>query len=1812
MSDINKINTGNSFDVRINQPSPERRQQRETTVNDESSQGQKTPPKPLPKKPLPEKKTRESSATDDMMEALREQHIQEDIGDYIDRRKEFYRESNRQASEAYIRNQKEVRKEHGKEAVKDGGEAKDAHATYHNRIQDISRAHIQKLMKQKLEGSTFEDVKKVQDPDDPHADDTAKKPQLAAGRLDNSRLRPEVARIIERRQEEEASRESERGLGDPQAGAETHEEEPNQGRSLLENAIGKLKNRLGGAHKGLAASQTSEFRPGLSSEEAYHRGSSETPAPIRANLNEVQASIQRARALRAAADGSQYLPLEDSDVHKLLIEQKQPVEYGTVQAIKQASRQLKDSSYYFQTAVAVLVHAGLSIDADSIDIIRDSLKQYEKYQRESIMNKLYRFLITKKNMQVYQQLLAQESYRSAGAQPELGEALFQGGGPGTMASRAQAQVRMPGLAAASGMPGQTSSGRVDENMLKAGIQTLLKELGLPASKVMVNQLAQSAQGSPLRAQALVFQLAAGRSLHPDEVNVLQQGLEGMSPEDLQGSPRDLMEKLGLPVKQLKASGETLISSLMRQLGVSARQLDAAPLSREAVLLLHELGERTDTITELLPRLAEQIRKQPEQWLKRLAEHQPRLQQFLDAQPHPLAPDKKHMFVNTLMLALELPSVRPRAMNRVAEQLARQNLIIIEPVEVTAETAAATTGESADPTQQASQTPAETGAEPGPSPLPATPDGEAAQPLPRPAGSQPSQASSSQAPTSQAPTSQVPTSQVPTGQAPASPTITGQTASQSLPGAAAAASANPLSASAGTEAVQSDEPAVPGAPRATSPTQAVAQSAQASQAAPAALAPELSELLNLPVWTPERAKSFPMAREAIMLLYLQGERTEQLGQMLPRLTQLLQQAPDAAMRQLERLTPALQDWSRNPSPKAETLNYLLHQLEQSAGPQAASTSSPAAKVIPQAPFALPEHPLEAVMQRHYPALSPKGRELATQQLQGASPALMDGFYQLHRLLGMLEPGKGQALTQLWENPQIYARLARLGPALAPVLEAVGMSPERRYLTPPTQQNQLVQAIQTWLLQGRPEALQSALQQWLEPLTNTRSALGKIKEQLAGFGLQNLPETQLEEIWAQSGGNADAVDAMGMLLKGGFPLVSRNVQTVMQYIEHLPPAWRRQGVSDILLHLSPQLLKLIDKQLEGGSELGRLSTLLGDDLPLLPENWERVGPKASLPDFAARLQLGELRQQLSVLRTAAGLSPAAVQDLENFEGLIQKLQTQLRTVSQTSPGPAELKSLAELCRQLLELRPQSLKADPGSLALQSPAQSWMQLLQPQGSKGQPVLLQQVQDQLSGLFYQLKTILPKLEVRSELPVKTVPANPGALAEGLHLPADPSLQMIQEHMQRWGLQVQSPEMLQQIQTLMHGSNDRLDAMAVLLKGAMPLMPAHIEIVSKYVRNLPPSERFTSISKILSFLSDELLVRMKQDLSARSETRQQQLFPDLDPEEAETARQLLEDSGPAPGEAKLQASRLLPNLPLPQSPGSLQAVTHLLTGKHQPAQWLGPMQQLLGQMQSLLQGTEAPPAQAEVIAQIQSLLDEALPMLQPKTSQLGSWMMGVGSQLADVSSRISEQVNRLGRSSDSESWVLVLLQSLLGLSGWLEEQEPHKRDQIRRYRAQLREQMPALRQSFESLSLLHGLESQTLQASQTSESQPASQYLPAMLQNLGYPVEILVRSDSEDGHNKGKRDTEVQLTIQTHTLGQIYLSMQFSGQNLRIRVGLEGREQQRWIQPYLEALQQKLGDLPWSVASVQTYVLNHEQAGAPVLAHHLRKRYGRSAIEKL
>ncbi|MGV3523265.1 MAG: hypothetical protein ACO1RX_03525 [Candidatus Sericytochromatia bacterium] len=1783
MGEINKINPNSAFEVRIAQPGPERQDQRDTTVNDQdSSKSKQEPPKRQPKQS--EAQERQSHAMEDMLEALRRQHnLEEDMAEYADQRKERYRQSNLKASEDYIKNLKDIDKKQTKEVVEERKDENQVFQKYTERVKDISSNHIQKLLKQRLEDGVFKDLKRTTLQPGETDTDTPAPPLQTGKRLDSSRLRPELNQLLEGRARE--TRPEDEALVLP---SEPHQEGSEEGRGLLENAIQRLKNRLGGAHKSGATAQAPLFStdvPGISPGATRTPGPGGDPLPIRTNLQQVQTSMQRAQSLKAAADGSQFVPLEDADVQKILIDNKLPVDYATVQAIKVANRKLQDTSYHFQRAVAILSHTGLGVDPESAEIVTDALRAYEKYQRPSIMSKLYRYLSSRKYMQVYQQLRIQEERQSSGARQDLGESLMNRGdgqrampmGPRQLYPTAGLQ-QLRDVQAGAKVENMLLPEDVEESALKGSIQHQLKELGLPASKVMVNQLLQSAQGDPIRAQALVLQLASRRSLQPDEVSRLQQRLAGFSPAERARPLPELMEKLGLPVPERARSAAPAstpapgsaaasvpagppvahaeqIDLLIQRLGLPPVSESQQPLTREALLLLRTLGERTGTLQDMLPRLADLVRSNPERWVSKLAEQVPALRTLVAAVPESLLmqPEQRQTLLQAVLLMLQLPPDRKRALARLTNML--EQVRAEQPKGAAPAASAAPTGAQPAAAQPAAAQPA------------------AAQPAAgQPAAAQPA-----------------------AGQPAAAQPAAGQPAA-AQPAAAQPAAAQPAAA----------QPAA-AQPAAAQPAAAQPAAAQPAAAQPAAGQPALQhplqsvigdpvEVLKAYAWPARLESRFPQAREALLLLHLQAERSDTLQAFMGSVNPLLQQQPEAVLRQLERFLPALQAWSQTAEAKPETLQVLMRQLELAARPERAA-SGPASAW--EAPYPTPNNALEGVLQRFYPEISLAGKVAVQQQLQGGSPALLEGFYQLHRLMGLLDGNKSHGLAMVWEQPQTYARLAQLGPLLSPVLSALSRSPERSYLLPGSTQNQVIQGLQTWLMQGRSEGLQGALQSLLEPPLTWRSPLSKVKEQLSQLGLVQPPDSLLEEVFALSEGAPDRIDAMGLLLRGGFPLVPRNISTMMQYMGALPPQWRRQSAAEILLYLSPQLATLVQPEQAPAGRLGQLGALLEQGLPLLPENWSRAVSGRRQPVWAGDPPLAELATRLLTL--AEGADPSRRQDLQALARLLQGLERQLQQLSQQEP--ARLGTLAKNLQELADTFPSSA-ARRG----QSQIQAWTQLIQTVSDRSQPALITQLQDQVSGVFHQVRTLLPKVQERLSLESDTLTPQLERLAE-TGLPPAPDLLSMQAHLRTWGLDVQNQTLLQQIHQLMQNDPDRLDAMAILLKGQLPLVPAHIGVVAKYVRDLPPQERFRSISQILYYLSDDLIGHMKTEMRRQNRHQLGEWLPDLPEEQLEQAEALLGRSSGPLTETRTQAARLLLQGGLPQEPGSLPLVQHLLVSRHAPQQWLNPLQQLLGQLSSLLPPEQAAPEIQQALETVQALQT----LLQPRSSQLGSWMSGVAGQIGQLSERLRHQINSLTRQSvadpgESGDWLESLLDALLGLSDWVAEHEPAKAGQARQLRANAQQQLKTLRQSVDALNYF-----QAADAAAPSGAPPNPvQYIPALIQHLGYPVEILVRPDGEADNPASEGRSEVELAVQTHTLGQLHLSLRFSRDQLSVRVGLESRELQTWVQPYLDALQHKLEPLPWRLQHVQTYLMGPHQRQTAVLGRQLQTRYGHGAIGRL
>lgn len=1748
MTEINKINANQPFEVRLTQPSPDRRQQRETTVNDQDASPSKEQAQPKKRNLPPDKKSRQDSAMEDMLEALRkEQHLEDDLREYKDRQQERYRESNKQASEEYLRNQREGKEVQTKRVLQDQAEDKDAHKKYHNRIQDISRAHIDKLLKSKLDQSQHKDLNALQkSPGQSNTEDSNTSPKPSRQGIDTSRLRPEVARMLEAqrlgRGQPTAEPPPEELL--PTAKTSSSKESTPESRQLLEGALGKLRQRLGGAHQntGKGAQAPPEFKPVLNQPTLSSQpltAARPQAAPIRADLNQVQAAMQRSRALEQAADGSRYIPLEDGDVQKLLLENKLPVTYQTVQAIRLASRTLQDSSYHFQRAAVLLAQVGLPIETQAMTLVSDALRMYEKYQRASIINKLYRYLQTRKMMQLYQQLSTPQRQPSV----DIGKTLLNR--QQMPASSLQQQEQNTAVRQQmQTVQAQAEVGRAQlpddlaPPALKSAIEHLLKTLGLPVNKIMVKQLVQSADFSYQRAQALVFQLAAGRPLKGDQIDLLQQKLAAMPAGQQQEDPVVLMEKLGLPVpdKVRQAASRSADLPLLERFASEARipwrAIDSQPAARDALLRLHTLAVRSNTLPALLPELAKMVSQSgPDTLLQRLIAQQPRIEQLLAQIPTSAAmalpAARQAAFIRALLLALELPTDHTRGWERLQKMLT-------ELVPKSSLPANASDSAQSKPAKPASS----------------------ALPADTTTRSQPQTAP------------------------PADPT---KSSSQATP-AKNAAPAN----TAGL--ADSNRP------------QAASSKPPKSVALPAALAAVYT-------WPETVPPALGPAREALMLLHAAAERHDLLNVLVPRLNTLLQQAPADSLKVLSRFAAVLQASQRQQTLDPGSVTQVLKQIEKAVQPHTAATRASA-----PAP-ALNENQLLQTLQRFYPDMPVALRESLPTRMQNASPELLDSFYQLHRLLGMLDPGKAQSLSTVWEHPQVFNRLARLGTALRPVLDS--LSPEKQYFLPLRLQNQLIQGLQHHLLSGKSDSLRSALQHWLQPDEPRPISWGRMQEQLKALGVGPQSETVYQDIWRLSQGSRDRVDAMGLLLRGGFPLLENNIQALLPALRQLSPEQRSLQAADLLHQHAAQLGELKTRPLPPEQLLGRLQTLLELQAPLIPERLTQQ-PLQTTNALTQNFQLDTL---LSLIpRLSAQLPAPSAQALQTLLPPLQALSESLQQAPQKLDLPALLQQLEQLQRLRPALPQQSTQAaqqiaSPETARLQSlpPVQAWSQLLQPMASQAQQlVLVQQFQDQLSGLYYQLQQIIPRLQSRVQQAVPLTEAQPEGLLKTLASPqvqVGQDLQQLQAYLRQWGLNIQTPEQLLQIQQWTQGAPERLDAVAILLRGQVPVLPAHIEIVAEYVKKLPPYERFQSISKILSFLSDELLAQMKARLQEQRLPQQARERP-----EAQKAQlqQWLDHSQQPLSEPRLQAAQLLQQMGTPPSQNALNNLQQNLQSPHLPQHMLGPVQQILGQLLSLLPRDGAPVNLHPLLESLEALQAQLKP--QPQQQALSQWLSSVSGQLSRLSEDFQEQVRQLGQQTEQkqpaedDSWLDNLLKALLGLTDWLAAEEPHKAAQAQKMRQLIQQQLQSLRGSLNGLAQFHEQEAQA----PLSPQPLLTQYVPALIAQMGYPVEILLSQEKAPDASSGERQTEVQLAVQTHTLGQIYLSLTLKKQRLAVAVAVENLAVCNWLRPYAEGLRHKLQNLPWELEPVKLSVMPAEHKGAPVMAQHLYRRYGQQAIGAL
>ncbi len=1782
MSEVNNVNP---FDHRVN-ASGDSKPQREDTVKEERKDSSK------PKQHFPSKgQERRDSAVTEMIRAIQKQHKAENLREHQRNVQELYRQRNLQASEEYMKRMEDKVEDQGEELVDHRQQTEDVHESYNQRIKDISRDHIQRMLKNKLDKSTFKSVEKIIDPDAPEEDED-KNPKLfkKSTRTDQSRLRPEVSRLLSDRATEQSK--AAEGKTAEKMGAESLKNtgteknapakppseaaarEPNY--NLIENALSKLKGRLGGAFQN-NTTQAEQAGRQLASDQLYAQKQpvSHAEAPIRANMGQIQKDIQRGQQLKASADGTRYVPLENKDIEQLLTRYKIPYHHATVQIIKHTSQKLQDSSYYFMRAASILAHTGLDVTPERAELVSEALRMYEKYERPSIMNKLFRYLVNSKYLQLYQ-TLDKPGSKTAAQGADLGRSLFDGqSGKALRGERSTFAPRAVNSASTQGPQGLQLPLGATEEALRSAVKAQLQDLGLPANRVMTRQIAQSANGDTLRAQALILQLASGGSLAAASVDPVHQKLLQLPPDQQQAGPLELMKLLKIPLpeklQQLTSPEAQKLAPFLIKLGIPTTRLDAYPQARESLVHLQQLAQQTGSLEALQNHLGKALQARPDFFLKQLSLHTERIQtlsrQLTD--PRFATPKQQQSLSRALVLAIEMPDTRMRAWERVRRTLG-----------------------------ELSKTP-----------LPQTAAPE--KPL-----TQPEKIFQNYGPPRFA---LLPELQQQTRAREAVLLLHTQAERQGTlnvlqPALKALLSKGASALELLAQNLQQLQQSIHQGEKTTQLVKTLSQQLSAPLTKPSETLPQA--LLDA---YPAFQKLPEAARAALTLLHAQAEHLQQLNTFIPRMNELLNQ-PQTAQKLMTQL-PFIQQQTLSQPLNTEQLNTFVQALRAGTAqmaPTATAASNVALNATPNtAPNAsantsanasvpLPTtSPFLEVLNRFYPQLSGEARLGMVQQLQQASPDSLKGFFQLHQLLGQMDPMKVQSLANLWQQPQTASRLAALPTLLTPLFVNNPDGMARSYQMNNAQQNSFIQSLQTYVQNGKISGLKTPLAFMLQ--LPTHAPLGKIKEQLAALGLKDLTPTLLNQVWQQSQGSRQRIDAMGILLRGNLALSEKNIAQVVQFLNNLPAADRQTRWADLLLQLSGKLQEMPPLSLSQArvkNPLTQLRTLLQSDLPLLAKHFNPA-QTATMPAQQVGLSLNTSPNQLlSLLQQlpAEGLLKDFVQQLQHF---LKQLNGLIPTAEGITSRGA-LKNVQQALQQLLQTLPgQNLSGQ------NEPVATLMNAIQQlPGSEALPATrLAQIQQQLLGLFHELGMLLPALNKRllnAQPMTESAPLTPAQTENAMALLAegDMNAETVQKYLQQWGLQAQSPEQLQQIVQLMQGQQERLDAMAILLKGNMPLLPAHIQVVAQYVKKLPPQERFQSISKVLSFLSDDLISQMKKELRQEQSRSRSHSYPQLSEAEGEVATEHLRQQRGGLSEASYTAAAYQALLK-PQNPNA--NLQHLLQYRHGPENWLLPLERMLGQLQSLFPRHGFPAA----LQDIQETLGHMKALLQPVEGQQGAlsqWMQQIGGKMQSLDRQLQQQIRQLTTDQQlpysEENWLDSLLQALMGVSEALEE-DPQKSEQLRKLQHTIREQLQHFGQS------LHSLE-----AFQQSQPQPL-QYIPAYLSQLGLEVEVLIQPNSESDEESeatsgGKAYSEVLLNVKTHTLGDVQVQLRYDNVQKRLdaRMGLSSGKLLRQIQPLLASFTQKMQKLPFEVGPLQTFIQQKDQQ--TVIAQRLYQRYGQKAIAKL
>jgi hypothetical protein len=466
---------------------------------------------------------------------------------------------------------------------------------------------------------------------------------------------------------------------------------------------------------------------------------------------------------------------------------------------------------------------------------------------------------------------------------------------------------------------------------------------------------------------------------------------------------------------------------------------------------------------------------------------------------------------------------------------------------------------------------------------------------------------------------------------------------------------------------------------------------------------------------------------------------------------------------------------------------------------------------------------------------------------------------------------------------------------------------------------------------------------------------------------------------------------------------------------------------------------------------------------------------------------------------------------------------------------------------------------------------------------------------------------------------------AEALALPDAPlpdTPEALRVYLKACGLGEPSDARCSQLLRLAQGSRERLEALLLLTRAQMPLLPAHIQTMVEYVRLVPPGERFQSISQVLLYLSDALIARLKTEIQQQpSPATLTQLLKAQDWQPDETARplceSLLRDTPTEPSPETFESLRYLLQSPLPKTTQNLEKLQLLTQMDWHPRQLLQKIQEPLAHLLALLQTSlwgqqpQALPMQRYLL-HLQQYFQQVQQLLSPgQQIAPGPWLLSLSTRLqaleTDFLAKLPEYEAALHDDSPPLPGLFRRVIRQVGRQAErLASEQPERREEIQQALARFQQETHHLQ---EKLSALQGF----MAAEQSQESGARQLLLPVWFQALGYPAEISIRErpEGEPGQS-GRQQTEIQLKIDTHTLGPLLFSLHLRADGLHLRLGVESARIRQWIQPYLEALAQKLGDLPWTIQTLQVWIMPQAHQGHNLITRQMYARYRRASIDAL